>query len=91
VSAFTLLAAYYAILISKLGWDALVLSRYIGSEPHTKSSWGSSLWPAMKRGLEAIEQDRYYCLLLVYSIPMLLLFVYVNWVGLKLFQHNTGR
>jgi hypothetical protein len=38
--------------------------------------------------LRAIAQDRHYCLMPAASLVMLVVFVVVNWMGLKYFKHN---
>jgi hypothetical protein len=38
--------------------------------------------------LDWIKVDRYYCLLLPITIPVGIVFVYLNWMSLKFFRHN---
>eukprot|EP01124_Arcella_intermedia_P018858 TRINITY_DN25985_c0_g1_i1.p1 TRINITY_DN25985_c0_g1~~TRINITY_DN25985_c0_g1_i1.p1 ORF type:complete len:107 (-),score=12.85 TRINITY_DN25985_c0_g1_i1:57-377(-) len=39
--------------------------------------------------LDAIQQDRYYCLLVpVTLLPVSFLFVLLNWMSMKFFRHN---
>jgi len=37
--------------------------------------------------LSAIENDRYYCLLVPLTIPVLVVIVYFHWLSMKLFKH----
>lgn len=34
------------------------------------------------------SEDSYHALLLPLLLPVLFIFIYVNWLGLKLFRHN---
>ena len=38
--------------------------------------------------LDAIKDDEYYCYLLPLLIPITIIAVYLNWLGLKFFKHN---
>jgi hypothetical protein len=38
--------------------------------------------------LDGIRNDRYYCLLIPLLIPVTVIVVYMNWLGLKIFRHN---
>ena len=38
--------------------------------------------------IAAVQQDEFYCLLLPCLMPVALLFVYLNWLGMKLYRHN---
>jgi len=38
--------------------------------------------------LGALQQDSFYRYLLPLTLPVVLLTVYINWVGLKMFRHN---
>ncbi|KAI8621106.1 hypothetical protein BC830DRAFT_1058540 [Chytriomyces sp. MP71] len=40
--------------------------------------------------LRAIRNDNYYCFVLPLMPPILLFFVFFNWLGLKLHRHNTA-
>lgn len=35
-----------------------------------------------------VMMSRYYCILLPYCIPVTLLFLYLNWLGMKLYQFS---
>ncbi|ONK63385.1 uncharacterized protein A4U43_C07F14580 [Asparagus officinalis] len=37
--------------------------------------------------LSAIQNDRYYCLLLPLTLPVLVVAVYLHWLSMKLFRH----
>ncbi|GLJ51163.1 hypothetical protein SUGI_1088910 [Cryptomeria japonica] len=37
--------------------------------------------------LSAIENDRYYCLLVPLTLPILVVLVYFHWLSMKLFKH----
>jgi phosphatidylinositol glycan anchor class Y biosynthesis protein len=37
--------------------------------------------------LSVIENDRYYCLLVPLTIPVLVVLVYFHWLSMKLFKH----
>jgi len=38
--------------------------------------------------LRALQEDDYYCLLVPLLLPVAILFVYINWIGYKLYRHN---
>ena len=38
--------------------------------------------------IAAVQQDQFYSLLLPCLLPVALLFVYLNWLGMKLYRHN---
>lgn len=37
--------------------------------------------------LSAIQNDRYYCLLVPLTLPVLVVAVYFHWLSMKLFKH----
>ena len=38
--------------------------------------------------IAAVQRDDYYCLLLPLLLPVALVGIYANWLGMKLFRHN---
>lgn len=38
--------------------------------------------------LDAIKRDNYYCLLVPLTLPVSIIMVFVNWLGMKFFRHN---
>jgi hypothetical protein len=38
--------------------------------------------------IRVLQQDEYYSLLLPLLLPVGLAFVYLNWLGMKLYRHN---
>ena len=38
----------------------------------------------------AVSADRYYCLLVPLTVPLTLLALYLDWLGFKLFRHNSS-
>lgn len=38
--------------------------------------------------IRVLQQDEYYSLLLPLLLPVALAFVYLNWLGMKLYRHN---
>ena len=49
----------------------------------------SKLMPATGvPALDALRDDRHYVLLVPVALPVLLLFVYLNWFGFKLYRHS---
>lgn len=53
---------------------ALVISKIL---PDTGVFW-----------LDNIKYDYYYCLLIPLTLPASVVFVFINWLGLKIFRHN---
>ena len=46
--------------------------------------------PALESwGLRWMQVDRYYCLLIPLTVPATVVAVFINWVSLKLFKHNS--
>ena len=78
-SIFLLVGSIYSILISKV-------FPVVAPGPVESSGSVSDL---VLRFLAAVSEDRYYCLLVPLSIPITLLAIYLNWMGLKLFRHNA--
>ncbi len=74
----------YALIWSKLSPPSEDQQQQQHIAASTTSDWME--WMMLAR--LAIAEDRYYCLLIPLSIPVTLLAVYLNWVGLKLFRHN---
>lgn len=53
---------------------SLVLSKVLPTPGHPLFEW--------------VAQDAYYTLLVPLLIPLTILTVFINWLGLKLFRHN---
>ena len=51
---------------------------------------GVSKWLPMSdvEWIRVLQQDEYYSLLLPLLLPVALAFVYLNWLGMKLYRHN---
>lgn len=48
----------------------------------------SKLLPASRNQfISAIQNDRYYCLLVPLTLPVLVVAVYLHWLSMKLFKH----
>lgn len=45
--------------------------------------------PLSNPALRAVQEDRYFCLLVPLTLPVTFLFIVVNWASLKLFKHNA--
>ncbi|KAJ6831463.1 uncharacterized protein M6B38_319115 [Iris pallida] len=43
--------------------------------------------PSENQILSAIQKDRYYCLLVPLTLPVLVVAVYLHWLSMKLFKH----
>ncbi|KAM0892482.1 hypothetical protein ACQ4PT_025707 [Festuca glaucescens] len=43
--------------------------------------------PYENRLLSAIQNDRYYCLLVPLTLPVIIVAVYVHWLSMKIFKH----
>jgi phosphatidylinositol glycan anchor class Y biosynthesis protein len=69
---------YLLILVSVLGLCAHLYATILSKLLPTPSS----LW------LAAISQDTFYCYLIPLLLPIFFIFIYFNWLGLKLFRHN---
>ena len=60
-------------------WGLLVYAIVISkSLPHTANGFITT----------NIRNDHYYCYLLPLAIPSTILFIYLNWVGMKFFRNN---
>ena len=44
--------------------------------------------PSDNTVLSALQRDNYYCLLIPLMVPVTTCFIYMNWLGLKLYRHN---
>jgi len=38
--------------------------------------------------LDTIKHDWYYCVLIPLTLPVMVFFVFWNWMGMKYFRHN---
>ena len=75
----TSLTGYFLVLFSCLSYSVLITWMVL-----TKLLWrveGNYV-------LQFVQEDHYYCLLIVMMIPTTVLFVYANWVSMKFFRHN---
>lgn len=43
--------------------------------------------PYENRLLSAIQNDRYYCLLVPFTLPVIIVAVYLHWLSMKIFKH----
>uniref|UniRef100_J3L7P8 Uncharacterized protein n=1 Tax=Oryza brachyantha TaxID=4533 RepID=J3L7P8_ORYBR len=43
--------------------------------------------PYENRFLSAIQNDRYYCLLVPLTLPVIIVAVYLHWLSMKMFKH----
>ena len=43
--------------------------------------------PYENRLLSAIQDDRYYCLLVPLTLPVIIVAVYLHWLSMKMFKH----
>ncbi|VAH84839.1 unnamed protein product [Triticum turgidum subsp. durum] len=43
--------------------------------------------PYENRLLSAIQNDRFYCLLVPLTLPMIIVAVYLHWLSMKMFKH----
>uniref|UniRef100_A0ACD5XFV7 Uncharacterized protein n=1 Tax=Avena sativa TaxID=4498 RepID=A0ACD5XFV7_AVESA len=43
--------------------------------------------PYEKRLLSVIQNDRYYCLLVPLTLPVIIMGVYLHWLSMKMFKH----
>ncbi len=78
------LAVVYTVVISKL---FPVAAPSLALSPNASPTYSLLWWG--RWALAAISSDRYYCLLIPFTVPLTMLAIYVDWVGLKLFRHNS--
>eukprot|EP01018_Ginkgo_biloba_P037933 Gb_36445 [translate_table: standard] len=71
---------YWGLVLIITGAVAFIL--FIYSAILSKLLPPSGIWL-----LSAIENDRYYCLLVPLTLPVLLVGVYFHWLSMKLFKH----
>ena len=69
----------YGVLVVVMGFFVVAIYMTVISKimPYTENAI-----------LDAIKDDMYYCFLLPLTIPVGVLFVYLNWMSLKFFRHN---
>ena len=75
----TSLTGYFLLVFSCLSYSILI----------TWMVFAKLLWKVEENYLvKFVQEDDYYCLLIVMMIPTTVLLVYANWVSMKFFRHN---
>ncbi|KAM3403636.1 hypothetical protein ACQJBY_007017 [Aegilops geniculata] len=49
--------------------------------------WSKALAPSDHWFLLAVQNDRYYCLLVPLTVPVIIVAVYLHWLSMKMFKH----
>ncbi|KAF6995615.1 hypothetical protein CFC21_012081 [Triticum aestivum] len=49
--------------------------------------WSKALAPSDNWFLLAVQNDRYYCLLVPLTVPVIIVAVYLHWLSMKMFKH----
>jgi len=74
LSGYLLLAASLSLLVVAL---SVVLLKLLPSFDQQSHPW-----------FRALQVDEYYVMLVPLMLPVAIVFVYANWMGMKLYRHN---